>query len=130
MKAALIPILNKPTIKILSLVLGYFLWLNFSFNQVCKVDLNLPVFFYGVDDSKKIEAPAYIKVQVSGLRRALKSKSNSVHLDLNGIKSNQELDLNITPNNVHLYEGLRLEKIYTNKIKVKDISVPNQVLQL
>jgi hypothetical protein len=126
MKTALIPILNRPTIKILSLVIGYFLWLNFSFNQVSKIDLNLPLFFYGMDDSKKLEAPTHIKVQVSGLRRALKSKSNSVHIDLKGIKSNQELDLNINSNNIHLYEGLRLEKIYTDRIKVKEISVPNQ----
>lgn len=112
---------NKVVLKIVALVVGYFLWLNFSKYQRIKAKIQLPVFFYNQPSHKKIEVEDKVYVDIYGPRKYIFSKYNSVHVNLDQINLDGEYEFKVAPESIFLNPYIYLKDYYPEKIKVKVI---------
>ncbi len=63
-------LLNKHSLKINALILGYWLWHTISYHQLQTITLRVPLCFYG-NEAIKIDAPESISVALFGYKSDL-----------------------------------------------------------
>lgn len=118
-----VPRINNLTIKIISLVFGYLLWLTFSRQQETSIELNVPIYYTNAPENADITiAPEMIKVSVSGTKydiaRSLMRTSNAVHLDLSMHTESGNHEIEIYPDDIFLLSNVNLINYYPSKINV------------
>lgn len=123
MKIKRIPIANNITIKIISLIFGYLIWLTFSKDQIVTYDISVPIYFFNEPENLKIEYTEFIKAKISGKKRDISknilNNLASAHIDLSAYNNPGEYELDIYPEDIFLINRLNLLNYYPSKIKIR-----------
>lgn len=93
-------VLNNLLLKTTAFIIGYSIWAALSGHQTLRVTKEIPIAFYNVPDSWRIQAPETLKVQVCAKRDALRriSPENlTAHLDAATLHQGE--------NRIHLHDA-------------------------
>lgn len=111
--------LNKLSLKICSLILGYSLWNVVSKPYKTYANVPIPVSFYNTPATKQIEAPESITIQMYGQRDLLfnTAQSAAVHCDAQKLREGKN-SIAITDAQIFLPQGVTLVHCIPSTINV------------
>lgn len=103
--------------RVLSLIIGYTLWLILSQNIVITQRFELPVSFYNLPDNIKIEAPETVIANLKSTKSILSNIDNlAFYIDGNNLKFGSNI---ITLSSDNLYTpNIKLESYNPAQIKI------------
>ena len=110
------------TLKIVSLALGYQLWLVIGQTSTVKMWLTLPLSFYDVPDTIVLDAPETINVQLIGVREDLRNidqQTVAIHCNTAAFKKGKQT-ISLSEQNLLL----------PNRVKVVNWSPSNIVVDV
>lgn len=65
-------VINRLSLKAISLLLGYSLWSILSHNQTIRITITVPLCFYNIEHNLTIDAPETIAITLEGKRELFK----------------------------------------------------------
>lgn len=115
--------LNRPILKVSSLIFGYLFWLIIAQNQSVSTTKEIPLYFYGLNKSLKIEnAPEAIKTTISGKRLDLSNfnvHENSAHVDASEISEIGSLSVEVKRENIFLHNNYKLINYWPSSLTIQ-----------
>lgn len=104
---------KKSSLKIISVIISYSLWLLTSRNNIITKIINTPLYFYNTNNSLNIIAPQKIKIKLIGLKKdisSLNTKELSTFIDAKNFTYGT-YPLIIDYNNLFLPSNIKVETL-------------------
>lgn len=115
--------LNRPILKVSSLIFGYLFWLIIAQNQSVSTTKEIPIYFYGLNKSLKIKnAPEAIKTTISGKRLDLSNfnvHENSAHVDASEIAETGSISVEVKRENIFLHNNYKLINYWPSSLTIQ-----------
>lgn len=115
--------LNRPILKVSSLIFGYLFWLIIAQNQSVSTTKEIPIYFYGLNKSLKIKnAPEAIKTTISGKRLDLSNfnvHENSAHVDASEIIETGSISVEVKRENIFLHNNYKLINYWPSSLTIQ-----------
>jgi hypothetical protein len=97
-------------LKMTSLIFGFTFWVIFSNNHLSTMNMEVPLCFFGEIDTKEIDAPETIHIQLSGKRfdlYHLNRDALALHINIDELSNGHHV-LEITPQKLFLPQTIKL----------------------
>lgn len=115
-------LLDKTLIKIISLTIGYNLWLILANNIIITKELSIPISFYNKEGNVQIEAPESVYATICGAKTLLDDIEDlAFYIDLNKLQPGSNL------------LSLETDQLYmpgVNLIKYKPVPVEIKIFEI
>ncbi len=120
------PHLINHSLKVVSLIFGYLFWAILAQNQNAQININIPIYFYGLKNNLEIESQENLKVKIEGRRSdlcKLDLKQLAAHFDISHIDNVGEYKIDVQKADLFLHKKFKLieysPQIITIQIKEK-----------
>lgn len=114
--------LSNHTLKALSIIFGYTLWLIFAQANRINISYDIPIAFYGLSESLSVDSQDTVFAHITGKRSDL-SKINisqpAVHIDLSYIKDPGNYEINLSENQFFLRNEIKLLNYFPSKLIIR-----------
>lgn len=115
--------LNRPILKVSSLIFGYLFWLIIAQNQHISISKEIPLFYYGLSKNLKADnAPEHISAIISGKRIDLtnfNSSENSSHVDISNIEATGSYNIDVQKENIFLHNQFKLIDYWPSSLSIQ-----------
>ena len=116
-------ILSKPILKASSIIFGYLFWLILAQSQSVKINIDLPLFFYGIDKNLKLNPETdIVKGLISGKRIDIYNHQladKSAHIDLSSFNQPGTYSVALVKENIFLHNKLKLINYWPSNLSVQ-----------
>jgi hypothetical protein len=116
-----VPRLANQSLKIISLILGYFFWLTIAQTQNIDIKMDIPLCFYNTPANLDIAAPELIKINLFGKRLDLYNldfTQLAAHIDAKNITKGDN-EVKLSENEIFLHNKIKLVNYIPSTIIVQ-----------
>ena len=115
--------LNRPILKVSSLIFGYLFWLMIAQNQHISINHQVPLYFFGLNkDLKTTAAPEQINAIISGKRMDLANfnlDENSAHIDVSNLDTAGSYNVKVPKENIFLHNHFKLLNYWPSSLSIQ-----------
>ena len=116
------PQLINHSLKVISLIFGYFFWLILANTQPTQISFDIPIYFYGLKDNFEIDSPEKLKITLSGKRLNLCNIDTyqiAAHFDISNYTASGEYKINVSTADFFLHKDLKVINYFPRNFVIK-----------